>query len=925
MAGKTRVGELAKELGIAPKLIIDQLEAMGYKEKTSSSALDDVLLSQVRDALQEKATEFAQRETERLEAARAASMRAKVDAVKAAAAKAARAATRKTAGAKPKADRSGKTPARGKGASRAPEKPAAAKVKPPERMAPSVTPPLVVPAARLGEKLEPVASAPAAAPVSDPKAPAPARPMTPVEVPASMPAPPPAVEERAVPPRVPVVPERPAAAAPPAGPDVRRPKVTRPGEVSHEPAAKTPAAPAPPREPTREAAAAAPPAEPPAKEAAKAPEPAREAPKPAADGKVIPFRPRRDEAPAVARPAAAAPAAPAAATPPPVAAPVAAPAPAAPAAPAEAPAAPAVKRELLRLPESITVAELAERMQKKLGEVIRELVAMGVMASMNQMIDVDKAKAVAARFGYDVEIRPLDSLEATEEEVDPTQLRLRPPVVTVMGHVDHGKTSLLDAIRKTKVTEQEHGGITQHIGAYQVETSHGKVTFLDTPGHEAFTAMRARGAQATDIVILVVAADDGVMPQTVEAVNHAKAANVPIIVAVNKVDKADSNPDRVRQELSNLGLVPEEWGGQTIFVNTSAKKLVGVDQLLEMTALQAEVMELKANPNRPAKGAVVEAKLDRGRGPVATVLIQQGTLHDGDIVVVGQHSGKVRAMFNDRRQRVKEAGPADPVEILGLSGVPSAGDTLLAVADERKARQIALARHEKERKVTSVVRVTLADLHKQIEAGEVKELRIILKGDVHGSVEALQEALERLSAADEVEVKVRVIHGAAGTITETDVMLASASNAIIIGFNVKPEPKALQQAQHERVDIKTYNVIYEALNDVKAALAGMLAPIIREVAVGKAQVRVLFPIKNLGSIAGSFVNEGKITRTAKVRVLRGSHVVGEGTIGSLRRFKDDVREVLQGQECGIGVEGVADVRVGDVIEAFVTEEVARTL
>jgi translation initiation factor IF-2 len=564
-------------------------------------------------------------------------------------------------------------------------------------------------------------------------------------------------------------------------------------------------------------------------------------------------------------------------------------------------------------------------MGKKTGEVIRELVAMRVMASLNQMLAPDKAKAVAERLGFEVEIRPIEGPEAVEEEVDPSQLRLRPPVVTVMGHVDHGKTSLLDAIRKTKVTEQEHGGITQHIGAYQVETSHGKVTFLDTPGHEAFTAMRARGAQATDIVILVVAADDGVMPQTVEAVNHAKAANVPIIVAVNKVDKADSNPDRVRQELSNLGLVPEEWGGPTIFVNTSAKKLVGVDQLLEMTALQAEIMELKANPNRPAKGAVVEAKLDRGRGPVATVLIQQGTLHEGDIVVAGQHSGRVRALFNDRRERVKEAGPADPVEILGLSGVPSAGDTLLAVGDERKARQMALARQERERKVTTVARVTLADLHKQIEAGEVKELRIILKGDAHGSVEALQEALERLSAAEEVEVKVRVIHGAVGTITETDVMLASASNAIILGFNVKSEPKAVQQAQAERVDIKTYNIIYEALNDVKAALAGMLAPIVREVALGKAQVRALFPIKNLGNIAGSFVSEGKITRSARARVLRGSQVVGEGQVGSLRRFKDDVREVLQGQECGIGVEGVPDIRVGDVIEAFTTEEIARTL
>jgi len=548
---------------------------------------------------------------------------------------------------------------------------------------------------------------------------------------------------------------------------------------------------------------------------------------------------------------------------------------------------------------------------------------MGVLASINQVLDLDKARAVATKLGFEVEVRALEGVEpAAEEEVDPSQLRPRPPVVTVMGHVDHGKTSLLDAIRKTKVTEREFGGITQHIGAYQVETSHGPVTFLDTPGHEAFTAMRARGAQVTDIVILVVAADDGVMPQTVEAINHAKAAGVPILVAVNKIDKPEANPERVKRELAELGLVPEEWGGQTIFVETSAKKGVGIDALVEMTALQAEIMELKANPNRPAKGAVVEARLDRGRGPVATVLVQQGTLHEGDVVVVGQHYGRVRAMFNDRRQRVKTAGPAVPVEILGLSGVPSAGDTLVVVPEERKARQIALARQEQERKVAATVRVTLADLHQQIQAGEVKELRVILKGDVHGSLEALQDALERLTSD---EVKVRVIHGAVGSITETDVMLASASNAVIIGFNVKPEPKAQQQAQAERVEIKTYNVIYEAINDVKAALAGMLAPIVREILLGRAQVRALFPIKGVGTIAGSYVSEGKITRSARVRLLRGGQLVGEGQVASLRRFKDDVREVLQGMECGIGLEGIADVRVGDVIEAYTTEEVARTL
>jgi len=736
-------------------------------------------------------------------------------------------------------------------------------------------------------------------------------------------------------------PARPAAAPTPVEPRVAADSTPAAAKVKPLPVRRVK-----PKEVAREApAAAAPtPAEVPAEVPAAAAPPGsvialpREAAKPPTDGKVVPLRPAA-EAPAAAQPVPAAPgrvAAPAAAAAPAPPAPPTTPTPevrvpAAPAAPAptpadvmaEVPAAVApVKREVIRLTESVTVADLAERLKKKSGEVVRELVGMGVMIGINQLLDIDKAKAVAGRLGFDVEARPLEGPEAVEEEVDPTQLRLRPPVVTVMGHVDHGKTSLLDAIRKTKVTEREFGGITQHIGAYQVETSHGKVTFLDTPGHEAFTAMRARGAQATDIVILVVAADDGVMPQTVEAVNHAKAAGVPIIVALNKVDKADANPDRVKQELSNLGLVPEEWGGQTIFVATSAKKGTGVDSLLEMTALQAEIMELKANPNRAAKGVVVEARLDRGRGPVATVLIQQGTLKEGDIVVAGRHHGRIRALFNDRRQRVEEAGPADPVEVLGLSGVPSAGDTLVAVAEERKARQIALARQERERKVISVVRVTLADLHKQIEAGEVKELRVILKGDVHGSLEALQDALERLSTD---EVKVRVIHGAVGSITETDVMLASASNAIIIGFNVKSEPKAVQQAQAEQVDIKAYNVIYEAINDVKAALEGMLAPLIREVFLGRAQVRALFPIKNLGTIAGSFVSEGKITRTGKARVLRGAQVIGEGQVDSLRRFKDDVREVLQGMECGIGVSGVNDVRVGDVIEAYTTEEVARTL
>jgi translation initiation factor IF-2 len=581
-----------------------------------------------------------------------------------------------------------------------------------------------------------------------------------------------------------------------------------------------------------------------------------------------------------------------------------------------------VRRELIRVPESVTVAELAEKMRRKSGEVIKALIELGVMRMVNDLLDPTEAKLVADKFGFEVEVRSVEGEVIEEDEVDPTQLRLRPPVVTVMGHVDHGKTSLLDAIRRTKVAEKEFGGITQHIGAYQVMTSHGHVTFLDTPGHEAFTAMRARGAQATDIVILVVAADDGVMPQTVEAVNHARAANVPIIVAVNKIDKPEADADRVKRELANLNLVPEEWGGQTIYVPTSAKRGTGIDQLLEMTALQAEVLELRANPNRAAKGVIIESRLDRGRGPVATVLVQNGTLHEGDAVVVGAHSGRIRALIDQAGKKAKAAGPSDPVEILGLSGVPSAGDVLVAVSDERKARQIANMRVDRERgKGKAATRVTLEGLHKQIQTGEVKELRLVLKADVQGSLEALTESLERLSTE---EVKLKVIHGSVGAINESDVMLASASNAIVLGFNVKAEPKASSQAQASGVDLRNYNVIYEAINDLRAALAGLLAPEIRETIVGRAQVRQIFVISKLGPICGSYVQEGKILRSLQVRVKRGEEIFGTGTITSLKRFKDEVREVLAGLECGIGV-SVSGVQAGDVLEVFTTEEVARTL
>jgi translation initiation factor IF-2 len=722
---------------------------------------------------------------------------------------------------------------------------------------------------------------PAPAPVSPPVAPVPVpMPPPPAVLPPVTIAPPP-------PPPAPVAPPRPAPTPAPTPVVPIRPAAVTPSPVEVRPAPPAPrrGMPSVPPVPARPAAVAAPGAPP-----------------------VAPVRPPAPVIPA--RPAAVGIAPPAKREP--KAAPVAEP---------EVPQ--EIKRELIKVPESVTVGELASAMRRKSGEVIKALLELGVMATLNEVLDPTAARLVADKFHFDLEVRSLEGEILEEEEADPTQRRPRPPVVTVMGHVDHGKTSLLDAIRTTKVAEREFGGITQHIGAYQVDTTHGKVTFLDTPGHEAFTAMRARGAQATDIVILVVAADDGVMPQTVEAVNHAKAANVPILVAVNKIDKPGADPDRVKRELSNLGLVPEEWGGQTIFVHTSAKRGDGIAQLLEMTALQAEVLELRANPSRAARGVIVEGRLDRGRGPVATALVQSGTLRDGDAVVVGSHSGRVRAMFSDRGKKVNAAGPSDPVEVLGLSGVPQAGDSFLVVADERKARQIATVRTERDRlKGKGVARVTLEDLHKQIQAGEVKELRLVLKADVQGSVEALTESLERLSTD---EVRLKVIHGSVGAVNESDVMLASASNAIVLGFNVKADAKAAAQAQVAGVDLRSYNVIYDAINDVRAALSGMLAPEIRETLVGRAQIRQLFPITKVGTIFGSSVTEGKIVRGARVRVKRGDTVLGESTVTSLKRFKDDVREVLQGLECGIGVEGIRGIQPGDIIEAFTTEEVARTL
>ena len=587
---------------------------------------------------------------------------------------------------------------------------------------------------------------------------------------------------------------------------------------------------------------------------------------------------------------------------------------------------PRASKRVIRISEVITVGDLAREMGVKAGDVIKKLMSLGMMASINQVLDVDTATLVAADFDYQVENVAFDaeSMLEVEQVEEESMLVSRPPVVTIMGHVDHGKTSLLDAIRSTHVTAQEHGGITQHIGAYHVKVDGRSVTFLDTPGHEAFTAMRARGAKVTDIVVLVVAADDGVMPQTVEAINHARAAEVPIIVAVNKIDKPDADLERVKRGLSEHGLVSEDWGGDAVFAPVSAKTQEGIPHLLEMLLLQADILELRANPDKLARGTIVEAKLDRGRGPVATVLVQEGTLRVGDSFVCGVFHGKVRAMINDLGQKVELAPPSSPVEILGLQGVPQAGDSFIAVTDESKARQVAEHRHTKQRETELVKssKVSLEELYDQIKTGDVKELRVVLKADVQGSVEALTDALTRMSTT---EVKLRVLHGSVGGITESDILLAAASNAIVIGFNVRPESKGQALAAQEGVDVRLYTVIYEAVADVRAAMEGMLEPTFREQTQGRVEIRQIFNIQGVGAIAGCYVTEGKIQRGNLVRILRDHVVVHEGKLASLKRFKDDVREVSSGYECGLSIEGFHDIKQGDVVEAYERTAVVRRI
>ena len=576
--------------------------------------------------------------------------------------------------------------------------------------------------------------------------------------------------------------------------------------------------------------------------------------------------------------------------------------------------------------ETITVKDLTERIGKPAGDIIKKLLLLGIMATINQELDYDTASLVCSEFGVDLELKldktAEDTLAAENFEDAESDLVERPPVVTIMGHVDHGKTTLLDYIRKSHVTAGEAGGITQHIGAYQVNLNGRLITFLDTPGHEAFTAMRMRGAQATDIAILVVAADDGVMPQTIEAINHAKAANVPIIVAINKMDKEGANPDRIKQDLTNYNLVCEEWGGDTIMVPISAAKGDNIDTLLEMILLEADMLQLKANPNRQARGIIIEARLDKGRGPVATVLVQNGTLHVGDTVVAGMAYGRVRAMMNERGERVKAAPPSTPVEVIGFGDVPEAGDEINAVEDTELSRKVAEERRSKQRAamIKASSKVSLDDLFTKISEGELKDLNLIIKADVQGSVEAVKQSLERLSND---QVRVRTIHGSVGAITENDVMLASTAGAIIIGFNVRPENNARDMAAREGVDIRLYRIIYNAIEDVEKAMKGLLAPEFREVILGHAQVRNTFRISGVGTIAGCYVTDGKLQRNAQVRLLRDNVVVFEGNLDSLRRFKDDVKEISTGYECGVGLEKYNDVKENDVIECFTNEQVER--
>ncbi len=926
-----RVFQLARDLDLPSQEVIDRLKKLGVDVKTASSSIDEDTADKLKRALKIDAltsrkrriygSEEDEAERELQEQAQAAKVAAEREARERAALEAAAAAEARKA----RKGRGGKAEKEAEAARPAAEEPPPALIHPPG-------------APRLG-KSRPVVPAPpadeeAVEDVAEPEeAPAPA----PVHVAAPhAPAPAPAAVAPLA--HVPVRPPAPRVTGP-----VR--PIAPPGAVAPPPAAAAASAAVPPT-PLRTASAGAtgivtprpvrPIAPPRSVPPPRAIGPHPTSPHPVAGGALPrsphPVAPGRPGAPGPFRPVSPIPGRPA---PPPTYRPAGRPAPRrqerggrtiAPPVKDERPAYTGPPRKIM-LTEGVTVKELGEKMEDvKSRDIIKALISRGIMSTLNQTLDPALAIEISKEFGYEATIQSFEEEVVQEQTVEskPEDLVPRAPVITVMGHVDHGKTSLLDAIRETSVAAGEAGGITQHIGAYHVDVGTRKVVFLDTPGHEAFTLMRARGAKVTDIVVLVVAADDGVMPQTVEAMDHARAAGVPIVVAVNKIDKADAQPDRVKQQLSDRGLMPEEWGGTTVFVNVSAKKKQNLEQLLEMLLLVADLQELKANPKRAAVGTVLEARLDKGRGPVATILVQDGFLNIGDTVVAGAVTGKVRALVDDHGDRLKSAGPSTPVEILGLGALPEPGDPLLVVTDSLKAQSIVAFRQLKlrEKAMSATAKIKLEDLGRAIAEGQLKELPLVVKADVQGSVEAVSDQLMKIP---QDKIKLRIIRSGAGAITEGDVLLAAASNAVVIGFNVRPERKAAETAERDKVEMRLYTVIYDAVEDIRKALEGLLEPTLKEVRLGAAEVREAFRISKIGTIAGSYVTDGKVNRNAQVRLLRDNVVIHTGKVSSLKRFKDDASEVKAGSECGIGIAGYNDIKPGDVIEFFTTEKVKETL
>jgi translation initiation factor IF-2 len=962
--GNVRVFQLARDLNLPSQEVIDRLKKLGVDAKTASSSVDEDTADKLKRALKIDqltarkrriyGSEEDEAEREQQEQALAAKIAAEREERERAAAAAAEAAAARKAGKGKKTEKELEAERKAKAAVAAEEPPPALLHAPgAPRLAPKVATPPPPPLDEIEEEPEeeesadveeapqaapaasalPTAAAHAPVPASQAAAPAPAvappvmrAPVVPPRVtgpvrPIAPPAPPapPAAPAAAVA-TAPAPSPAPAAPAPPAGPTIAlRPAPAASGLIPRQVRPIAPPRPIPPPRPIGPHPTAA------------TPHPVTPGTLPRSTHAVSPSGARPAAAPVGMRPVSPIPGRPA---PAPMNRPVGRPAPRKtdrkqilpPPVKDERPVYTGPPRKIT-LTEGVTVKELGEKMEDvKSRDIIKALISRGIMATVNQTMDPQLAIELSREFGYEASIQSFEEevvkVQTTDSKVE--DLVARAPVVTVMGHVDHGKTSLLDAIRETSVAAGEAGGITQHIGAYHVDVGNRKVVFLDTPGHEAFTLMRARGAKVTDVVVLVVAADDGVMPQTVEAMDHAKAAGVPIVVAVNKIDKADAQPDRVKQQLSDRGLMPEEWGGTTVFVNVSAKKKQNLEQLLEMLLLVADLQELKANPKKPAVGTVLEARPDKGRGPVATILVQDGTLRVGDTIVAGAVAGKVRALNDDHGERLKEAGPATPVEILGLQTLPEPGDQLMVVTDQLKAQSIVQFRQLKlrEKAMASSSKIRLEDLGRAIAEGQLQELPLVVKADVQGSVEAVTDQLLKLP---QDKIKLRVIRSGAGAISEGDVLLAAASNAVVIGFNVRPERKAADAAERDKVEIRLYTVIYDAVEDIKKAMEGLLEPTIREVRLGAAEVRDTFKISKVGTIAGSYVTDGKVNRQAQVRLLRDNVVIHTGKLSSLKRFKDDASEVKSGLECGIGIAGYNDVKPGDVIEFFTTEKVKETL